>query len=109
MIHVSTIALSAGLAIAALVQGSVSAQAAPDGRKYKMLVAPVVLGTVRHARSQHTGGLGLSARPRTQRIGTLLVPAVQKIREPAGCSGGGSGGGSGSKPRGPEDCMSCAD
>src|SRR5690348_8537588 len=104
MIHVSTIALSAGLAIAALVQGSVSAQAAPDGRQYKMLVAPVVLGTVRHARSQHTGGLGLSARPRTQKIGTLLVPAVQKIREPAGGSGGG---GSGSKPRGPEDCMSC--
>jgi hypothetical protein len=106
MIHVSTIALSAGLAIAALVHGTVSTQAAPDGRKYKMLTAPLVLGTVRHASSHHARGLGLSARPRTQRIGSLLLPAVQKVRDSAG---GGGGGGSGSKPKGPEDCMSCAD
>jgi hypothetical protein len=47
-------------------------------------------------------GLSLSARPKTQR---LLLPAVQKIRDAAG----GGGGGTKPKPRGPEDCMSCAD
>jgi hypothetical protein len=105
MIHIPTIALSAGLATALLVQGSVSAQAAPDGRKFKMVAAPVVLGTVRHAPRHHAGGIGLSARPRTQAIG-MLLPAVQNLRDSG--RGGGGGGGGGSKPKGPEDCMSCA-
>jgi hypothetical protein len=35
---------------------------------------------------------------------TMLVPAVQKIRDASGGGGGGS-----KRPKPPEDCMSCAD
>jgi hypothetical protein len=103
MIRLSAITLSAGLATVLLMQASVPANAAPDGRKYKMLSAPLVLGSVRKPPSQQSGGMGFSAGPRRQGIGSLLVPAVQAIRDT-----GRGGGGSRPKPSGPEDCMSCA-
>src|SRR5262245_34994798 len=96
MIRLSAIALSAGLATALVVQDSVAAQAAPDGRRYKMLVAPLVLGTQQRPPAQQ--GMGLSAGQNTQR---LLLPAVQKRRDAAAREGG-------SRPKPREDCMSCA-
>ena len=44
MLRISAIALSAGLLPALVAQGSLTTRAEQDGRKYKMLVAPLVLG-----------------------------------------------------------------
>lgn len=58
------------------LQATSAAQAAPDGRKYKMLSAPIVLGTYETRSTRNAGAI--TAKPRRQ---PLYLPAVQAIRQ----------------------------